>query len=299
MKGLLKSAGRMFFPVLFFLSLLLHVRFLAIAALALGVGVWGWRQSGSGEAPMPVPATLQEAVDAACLDVPRSLPRPQRALRPTLVLPLDGDRELLVTQGIRRALEQDGGYRPVDKGKARELLDELFDLAGVPRQDVTDADTALGMAKAAGAEVVLFGQVERLELRDGQAAVSFSLRAFELGSEQPLLVGNFPAAPPAESSAAETPPAWGWMLGVLAVAVFWPLLTIPVMARVLRMESNAATLMTIVGVTAVPALVAWPLFFGTAVVAGRVIVFAVALLLVGLWSALVMSWVAARAEESV
>jgi len=275
--------------------LLRHVRFLAIAALALGVGVWGWRQSGSGESPPPVPATLQEAVDAACRDVPRALPRPQRALRPTLVLPLEGDRELLVTQGVRRALERDGGYRPVDKGKVRELMDELFDMAGVPRQDVTDAATALSIAKTAGAEVVMFGRVQRLEQGDGQAAVSFSLRAFELGSEQPLLADDFPAARPAESSPGQTL-HWAWMLGVLAVAVLWPLLTIPVMARVLKMESNAATLLTILAVTAVPAVVAWPLFFGTTVVVWRVALFALMLLLVGLWSALVMSWVAARED---
>ena len=295
MKGLLKFAGRMFFPAMFFLSLLRHVRFLAIAALALGVGVWGWRQSGSGESPPPVPATLQEAVDAACRDVPRALPRPQRALRPTLVLPLEGDRELLVTQGVRRALERDGGYRPVDKGKVRELMDELFDMAGVPRQDVTDAATALSIAKTAGAEVVMFGRVQRLELGDGQAAVSFSLRAFELGSEQPLLADDFPAARPAESSPGQTL-HWAWILGVLAVALLWPLLTIPVMARVLKMESNAATLLTILAVTAVPAVVAWPLFSGTTVVVWRVAVFALMLLLVGLWSALVMSWVAARED---
>lgn len=297
MKGLLRFAGRMFFPVLLLLSLLLHARFLAVAALALGVGIWGWRQSSPGEAPPPIPATLQETVDAACRQVPRALPRPQRALRPTLVLPLAGDRELLVTQGIRRALDQDGGYRSVDKDQARELLDELFDLVGTPLQDVTDADTALEMAQAAGAEVVMLGRVERLELGDGQADVSFSLRAFELGSEQPLLAGNFPAAPTVESPAAEPRLPWGWMLSVLAVAVLWPLLTMPVMIRVLRMESNAATLLTILAVTAVPAVVAWPLFFATAVGAWRVVAFALAVLLVGFWSAQVMSWIAAREED--
>jgi hypothetical protein len=298
MNGLLKFSGWLFFPMLRAFELPFYVRFPAIVMLGLTLGVWGWHQSKQRDPPEPVPATLREAVDAACSDIPRSLPRPQRALCPTLVLPLVGDRELLVLQGIRRALDRDGGYRPIGKGLPRELMDDLFDLAGTPPQPVTDAQTALGIAKTAGAEVVVFGQVDRLKLQDGHAEVSFSIQAFESSSGRPLLAGDF-LFPKPGSLARVTTLHWGFVLGVLIVAVFWPVLTIPVMARVLRMESNAATLMTIVGVTAVPALVAWPLFFGTAVVAGRVIVFAVALLLVGLWSALVMSWVAARAEESV
>jgi len=295
MNGLLRIVGWFFFPMFRVLKLSLCVLIPALAALALGASVWGWRPAGQSQLADPVPATLQEAVAAACSEVPRALPAPQRALRPTLVLPRAGDRELLMTQGIREALERDGGYRPVDQSLARELLDELFDLAGAPRQPVADAPTALGLAKAAGAEVVMFGHVERLALRDRRAEVSFSLQAFELGGEQPLLAGEFPALRPGSLRTATKLP-WAMRLGVLAVAVVWPLLTIPVMARVLRMDSNAATLLTILAVTAVPALVAWPQFFAEPVGPGRILAYAFAVLLAGFWSALVMSRVAARED---
>ena len=296
MNALLKTLGRLFAPVVYLLTLPLRLWFWIIVLLTLGVGLWGWRQFGQRESPPVVPATLQAAVEAASSRLPPALPRPQRALRPTLVLPLVDDRELLVTQGIRQALTRDGGYRPVDKGTGQQVLDELFELAGVPRQPVTDGEIALQIAEAAGAEVVVLGRVERLELQAQHAEVAFSLQVFETGSQTPLLADTFTSAPPPGLRNATSALPWAWALGVLAVAVLWPLLTIPVMARVVRRESNSTTLVTIVVISAVPVVVAWPLFFGTAIVAWRVITFALALLLVAFWTALVMSWVAAREE---
>ncbi|MCL4205628.1 MAG: hypothetical protein KJ000_24365 [Pirellulaceae bacterium] len=279
------------------LSLLLHLRIWMLGLLALGVGAWSWRYAGRIETPRPVPATLTQATEAACRRVPSALPRPDRVLRPTLVLPLADDRESLVTGTLRQVLNADGRYRPVDPGLVQRLLDEFFELAGAPRQPVADAESALRIARNAGAEVALFGRVERLELHDQRAEVTFRLEAVEVESERSLLADTFSSTPPAAHRGSSSP-SWPWWLGILAVAVVWPPLTVPVMARVLRRESNLATLLTIVAITAVPAAIAWPVFFGADTSVWRVILFTLGLLLTAFWSALVMSWVAASQDSS-
>jgi hypothetical protein len=297
MNTLLRTIGRLLYPVRWLFSFLFRLWFWLLALVLLGVGVWTWQSSGRIESPRPVPTSLRQAVDAACSRVPSALPRPERALRPTLVLPLADDRELLVTDTIRQVLNADGGYRPVDPGRVQRLLDEFFELAGAPRQPVTDAGSALRIARSAGAEVALFGRVDRLQLHDQHAEVTFRLEAIDVESEQPLLAETFSSVPPTTNQITR-PVTWPWWLGALAVVLLWPPLTVPVMAWVLRMESNLATLLTIVAVTAVPAVIAWPLIFGGDIGAWRIVLFTVGLLLTAFWTALVMSWVAASQDGS-
>lgn len=295
MNALLRAIGRLFYPARLLFSFLFRLWFWMLAFLLLGVGLWSWRYSARIESPRPVPTSLRQAIDAACGRVPSALPRPERALRPTLVLPLAGDRESLVTDAVRQVLNADGRYRPVDPGLVQRLLDEFFELAGAPRQPVSDAGSAMRIARSAGAEVAIFGRVERLQLHDQHAEVAFWLEAVDVEREQPLLADTFSSQPP-EMPPATSSPTWPRWLGALAVALLWPPLTVPVMARVLRMESNLATLLTIAAVTAVPAVIAWPLIFNADMGTWRVVLFTVGLLLTAFWSALVMSWVVEHNE---
>ena len=298
MNAFLKTIGRLFYPVRWLFSFLFRLWFWMLALLLLlGVGLWSWRYSARIESSRPVPTSLRQAIDAACSGVPSALPRPERALRPTLVLPLAGDRESLVTDTVRQVLNADGRYRPVDPGLVQRLVDEFFELAGAPRQPVSDAGSAVRIARSAGAEVAIFGRVERLQLHDHHAEVAFWLEAVEVESEQSLLADTFSSQPPTMPSVT-SPSTWPQWLGALAIALLWPLLTVPVMTRVLQMESNLATLLTIAAITAVPAVIAWPLLFGADMETWRVVLFTLGLLLTAFWTALIMSRVAASQDGS-
>ena len=263
------------------------------ALLAMLLGMWAWYQFGSQSQPPVIPPTILESVKALSSEVPPALPRPRRALRPTLVLPLVDDRELLVTQGIRQALEQQGWYRPVEKGPLVQFCDGLFSTIGMPRETVASPAIAIKLARATSAEVVLLGKLEQLELIRGHADVGFSLRTFEVQSGNVLYEGRFQSPRPGIFHGIIT--GWGLAVaGVIGLALLLPPVTIPVMRRVLRMESNKATAFTILLVTAVPAVLAWPVVFGSSVETWRIIGFAGAVLLAGLWCIAVMTWVAER-----
>ena len=286
-----KWGGWLFLPVLVFAQLICQLRFWMVLLLAAGLVVWVWRGAQQPATAPVVPETLAQAVRAAASQLPHLLPPPERALRPTLVLPLADDRELLVTGTVRQVLNADGRYRPVDPSLVQRVLDEFFALAGAARPPVTDAATALQIGQAAGAEVVVFGHVEQLALKERHAEVAFRLQAVEVATEQPLLADRFSWSPEAATPRAPPRAPLTWF-ALAALALIWPPITVPLMARVLRMENNLATFLTILAVTAVPAAIAWPVFFGSDLVTWRLVLFVVGLLLIGLWTTLVMSWVA-------
>jgi len=297
-RGLLRMIGGAIRPIWTFvrLPLQLFVTVLILAALIAGGWSWYW---GDPDRPPPVPVrpTLSVAVDEVCGQVPEAVPRPKRAMRPLLVLPLVGDRELLLTGNLRDAFSEQSWYRVVDKGGLDRFVDQLFEVAGMPREPVADPATAIKLAQAASAEVVLIGRVDQLEPLEESVNVAVHVRMFEVESGELLFEEAFSNAKPEE--VAESPAATGGfslglsvVLGLAAFALIWPPITIPVMRRVLRMESNGAALLAIVLITAVPVAAASPLVLGGEVGVLGIALFVVIALLVGLWCMVVMSWVA-------
>lgn len=267
-------------------------RLLALVGLLTAVGGgWAWSRYHERPARPPLPQPMALAVRQVCDDVAASLPVPRRALRPTLVLPLVDDRELLVTETLRERLQSQGRYRPVELAAARRATEAFFSAIGRPVGPVTDRETAQELAQAASAEVVIFGRLEQLEVRDERTLVSLHVSAFAREDAEPLLDRTF--AP----TAAPTAPGPGggitWMLaGVVLFALLWPPLTAPAMRSVLRWESNGATAVTILAITAVPAVLAWPVVFGTSPDTWRIVGFVLGALACSLWCMTVMSWVA-------
>lgn len=274
------------------LPLQLLVALLILAALAIAAWEWYWRDDGS--MPEAASALLARSMTEACAGVPVALPTPDRALRPLLILPLADDRNSLVTGKLRDSFAGQDWYQLVEKGRVEQIIDALYEAWGKPREPVTDPSVAIELAEDAPAEVVVIGRVQRLEPLDGGFNVSIHLQAIEVDSGQLLLDDTFSNL---ESSTA-APGSYSFrlaaLLGLASFALIWPALTIPVMRRVVRMESNAATLITILLITAVPALASWPIVFGGGTGVWRAVGFCVVVLLAGFWCMVVMAWVAER-----
>jgi hypothetical protein len=281
-------------PLVLIPRLLLHLSLGHVAVIAGAATALAWYQYGRPTVPKPpVPKTLSEAVGLAVAEVPPAMPRPRVALRPTLVLPLVGDRDLLVTQALRDALAAQGWYSPVEAAPTDKMLDQLFQAIRLPRQPVEKRAVAAKLAKAAGAEVAVLGRVKQMELFQEHADVSIHIEAFEVEDEQTLLAGAYPR-PVLQQPVMGPAGPWGPILAVAAFALLWPPIASPIMRRILKLESNTATAAALMVLTAVPAMIAWPVIFGSSGGTWRLVSYIVGVLLVGLWCTAVFSWVAER-----
>jgi hypothetical protein len=263
-----------------------------VSVVALISGGWTWYQFFQQSPPVSYPRSLGEAAKAACEQVPPVLPRPQRAMAPALVLPLVDDRELLVSKTLCECLAQQGWYRPTEKALLDRFLDGLFERIGQRREPVSDPAVAVNLAKAASAEVVLFGRVEQLELLDGRAAVTVQVQALAVDGTLLLEKTGFSNKRPTAVAASGPRVPWWPLAGLLILSLALPPALVPLMRRVLRAESNVVTLLAILLITAVPATVAWPLVFSKGGGTWKVVGFGLLVALECLWCTAVMSHVA-------
>lgn len=264
-----------------------------VAVVALVSGGWTWFEYFSpATKPAAFPSVLSSAARTVCEQVPPRLPQPERAMSPILVLPLAADRELLVTQTLRECLARQAWYRPCEKGAADRFLDGLFSNIGVRNEPVSDPATAVKLAKAAAAEVVLFGRVDRLEILGDGVAVAIRVQAFATDGRSLLDETFTNQKPPAAASG-----GFGLRLGMAAgLALFtllWPPVLVPLMRRVLRAESNAANLLAVILIAAVPLAIGWPAIFAAGMGPWRIAGFGLWAAVSVFWCMAVMSWVAA------
>jgi hypothetical protein len=236
-----------------------------LALVALGTGAYYLSPTLFPTATRPIPQTLDDAISEVCRDVPAQLPRPVRALQPTLLLPLTDDREGLFTNHLRSALDQQGWYRPVEKSlldKAFETVRELTGIGADPSvrsMQWTPTELA-GMMRSAKAETVLRGSVDRLSMTgDGTAEIILRLERWELSAPDPapaeltrslVLERPGPPVPPLTSFWNRLRPYAIFIL----IGLVYPFAMIPWMRWAIREDSNAAILKTLLGITAIPVL---------------------------------------------
>ncbi|MGH7128674.1 MAG: hypothetical protein ACREIV_08890, partial [Planctomycetaceae bacterium] len=174
-------------------------------------------------------------------------------------------------------------------------------------QAVAEPARAMELAQNTDAERVIFGEVEQLKVRERDALVTVRVRMLDVGDGSEVYAGTFSSEETSDKTHGARPvgfesvpkltagrgTAGPWYLTALVgFALFWPVLLVPVMRRVLKMEHNGLTLLTLVLTVAVPLALSYPWAFGAAGSVGRVVVFTVVGLLAALWSVFVMSRVA-------
>ena len=239
---------------------------LAISAVLLVGYVYYTHQMPQSAAPRPVPQALEVAVNDVCRDVPRQLPEPERVLKPTLLLPLTGDREGLFTSHLRSALDQQGWYRPVEPSLLNKTFETVRELTGIgsdaSARSMQWSPTELAeMMRSAKTETVLRGSVDRLSLPEGKPAdIKLWLELWELSPTEPTVAVlihslDFERPEPVTVTPESKPNPWKTYGLILLIALVYPLAMFPWMRKAIREDSNEAILKALLGITAIPVCV--------------------------------------------
>lgn len=280
-----------FFGLIWVVSLLIQI------GLAVAYYRYYKQHDQPGPAEVPVPMVVAEAVDEVVKQVPPALPEAEVELRPTLVLPLKNDHEGLVANALRQALSKDGRYRSVAVKKG--LFDQFLAKLQTRKREVTDLDEAIELAKDSGAKVLILGQVDKLKTGDESAVLTISLEMYQVDDKAKIFGQTFTSEKkpePAEIPTAvsdSSPKKNGWLYGGLACfAIFWPLLLMPAMRRVIQAENNVATAAMLTMTIFVPLAIGWTFLFGDGWGLWSVVSFLASGAVVALWAIFVMTRVA-------
>ena len=198
-------------------------------------------------------APRQEAAEQACwqaLDKLPSLPRDKVA-----VLRLAGDQTGLVTQKLRDVAERAGQFAQPAPG----LLDRVLRELRIDEKPVDSLEGALAAGQKAEVPYVLYGRVWDFTSDLHTGRIRMELTLVSVADARPAIAAVRIAVPdPDAPTLGQTVWSGAWRFGVwLAAVVLLPIVTYPVIKRVLDRESNLAILLALVGY----ALAAWVLAF--------------------------------------
>lgn len=175
-----------FFVYLVYEARILRIRIgqvLFVVFAVFGLLAWrGWRSSPpklqSNESSVALSAGIATATD----NLLGQLPRPKIAFVPTLVLPFRGDRDAIVETHLTDRLREQSWYLPVEAGMLASLrigFEKWWDGSLSSPDSIAAAEK---MAQAVGAEAVVFGSVERLEMDGNKSHIELRVTVAREGS---------------------------------------------------------------------------------------------------------------------
>ena len=222
-------------PLIRSVAKFLHPKW-ALAALVL-VAAWeGYLLLKPSSPPVPVDEPRQAVAEAACWQAADRLPSPPLEGK-VAVLRLKGDRTGHVTERLRAVIERTGKYAQPEPG----VLDRIMEELKIEEREIGDLDAARAAARLAGTPYVLFGTIsEFISDRDsGRIRMELTLADVERGH---VIGGPIPVAVPDPEARGRW--AWGfaWVAVWILVTALLPLVTLPLIRRVLETESNVKTL---------------------------------------------------------
>jgi len=187
------------------------------------------------------------------------MPEPEVALRPVLVFPLEGDSTDYFKTRLETVIDNDpsGDFVVVKPSTLDRTMDQLFREFGLKRDQSPEPDALMAMGKRAGADYIIFGNLERMKFAENGADIAAHVCIASTGDDKVILEKQFLTAPaePEHNEAMEIDSSGEKMIArflvmLLFIAV-WPLACIPAIRRVLEAENNGWTLVAILGLTAV------------------------------------------------
>ncbi|MHC4198383.1 MAG: hypothetical protein ACYSU0_00130 [Planctomycetota bacterium] len=231
---------------------LLKARYAAAALAALGAyEVYSFL---APPAPELEPEKMRAAEEAAVVSA-SEMPAEWRR-RKLLVAPLGSDEGGHVRQALMRAIRRlDRAELVPPPAVTEEIARAVAKLFG--RKGPPDGNAAVAIARSAGAELVMLGEVRELSLTEGVPRIDLDVRVLEVKTGSEIWRRDVRWTPPLlERTVGLVSPmkrAIGWILFVLLV----PWAALPVVKATLKRESNAANAALLVAFAGLAAALAY------------------------------------------
>jgi hypothetical protein len=194
----------------------------------------------------------RRAAERTCKEVAADLPK--RAGVPSLaVLNLAGDPSGVVTQMLREEVAAGAEYRVLEEPFFRKLLREL----GKDNVPVSRLSDAVALARGIGVDLVLFGEVSPAP--EGIPQLKLEMRMAERQSGQAVFVrsyGNPPAGKSSWRSRLEYSSKGRRIFIWVVFTLLLPIATIPLLRRVVALDSNLLNLALLLTYTALDVVAA-------------------------------------------
>jgi hypothetical protein len=200
--------------------------------------------------PFPLDEPRQDIAEQACwraMDQLPSLP----LVGEVAVLRVQGDHTGYVTECLRRLIDRTGLYPQVPESAWRKLADKL----DVQETAPADAAEAMETGKSLDAPYVLHGRLAQFTSDQRNASIDLRLEMLVVETGEPLAPELTIVLPEDQEASAFS---WQRVALWLAATLLLPVLTAPLIRRVLEQESNALT----GGLLVAYALTCWLLALG-------------------------------------
>jgi len=222
--------------------------------------------------PTPLDEPRQKVAEEACWQAVRKLPQLPPGAQ-VAVLRLVGDRTGYVTDRLRAILERSGACRQPEPSMIQRAMKELQ----VNESEIGTAEQAVAAGKGMNVPFVLSGRVSGFHSDRDTGRICLELTLADVPAAK--TVSKMTVAVPGPADAGRL--AWHWRALIwAAVVAVLPLVTWPVVRKVLSTESNPVTAAALL----VYSLAAWVLAYALAgfAVAGWAALLLVVAFLIGL-----------------
>ena len=191
--------------------------------------------------------------EQVCSEAAEDLPQRQ-GLSTLAILDLAGDSsDGYISSMLRQRVQATGKYRLIEESFFRKLLRE-FGKDNAPVSTLADAVTA---ARQLGVDAVLFGEIPEFTAQKNAAAVRLELRMAERDSGQSVFARSYSSnrADTMRARIADSSKGRRIFIWVL-FTILLPLVTVPLIRRLVAVDSNLLNLGLLVGYTLLDMFVA-------------------------------------------
>jgi hypothetical protein len=203
----------------------------------------------------PLPAARSKLAERVCSKAVLELPK--RTDSPSVaVLNIAGDANGAVTRLLREKVSTAGSYRVLEDRFLGKLMKE-FRKENAPISNLSDA---VATARQLGVDFVLFGEIADFSVNENGSNMTLDMRMAERQSGQAVFARSFSEGSPSLTSSwrlSITERPWArkvfiWLLFTLLL----PLASIPLIKRLIAIDSNMLNLAMLAGYTIADMLIA-------------------------------------------
>jgi hypothetical protein len=176
-----------------------------------------------------------------------------------LVLPLENDPNGEITELLRETLASTGKMTV----PSRSIMEKIFKELKLEIQGMTDLEEAYNIGQSAKVDLVLTGQIPKLEQDQHTASGSIDIQLLDISSNTVVFAQTFEhsisksvLSPSYVKARIQDSAIWGRVFSWLVICLFLPWALISLVKRILEQESNVYNVSMLAGITLIDVVVA-------------------------------------------